>query len=90
MGAFVENIDMTTVFNRDGWICGICRCDIDPKLRHPNKRAATLDHIIPLSKGGQHFYGNIQAAHYSCNSKKRDRLTTFEIKRFKYVSSKFS
>lgn len=30
----------------------------------------TIDHIIPLSKGGLHSWNNIQLAHLSCNSSK--------------------
>lgn len=35
---------------------------------------ATIDHIIPLSKGGTHTYNNVQLAHYICNSKKSDKI----------------
>lgn len=38
------------------------------------KRPATLDHVIPLSKGGRHEVTNLAAAHASCNSKKHARL----------------
>lgn len=31
---------------------------------------ATIDHIIPLSKGGVHGIQNMQLAHYSCNNSK--------------------
>jgi len=36
---------------------------------------STLDHVIPLNKGGQHDISNIVLACKSCNSKKGDRLT---------------
>lgn len=35
----------------------------------------TLDHIIPLSKGGTHTWDNVQLAHMSCNAGKCDRLS---------------
>lgn len=34
----------------------------------------TVDHVIPLSKGGEHTKENVVPACQSCNSKKRDRL----------------
>ena len=27
----------------------------------------TIDHIVPLSKGGRHEYANVQPAHSLCN-----------------------
>ena len=35
----------------------------------------TMDHVIPLSRGGQHIKENIVPACRSCNSKKSDKLT---------------
>jgi len=38
------------------------------------ERKLTLDHVIPLSKGGQHTKANVVPACGPCNSKKRDRI----------------
>ena len=38
------------------------------------KRKLTLDHVIPLSKGGKHDKSNVVPACGPCNSIKRDRL----------------
>jgi hypothetical protein len=62
------------VFERDSWMCGLCGETIDRSLKHPHKMSATIDHIIPLSRGGRHTLSNVQAAHKSCNSRKRDRI----------------
>ncbi len=39
-------------------------------------KTATLDHIIPISKGGTNADGNLQLACESCNRKKADSLPT--------------
>jgi 5-methylcytosine-specific restriction endonuclease McrA len=38
------------------------------------RRKLTMDHVVPLSRGGQHAIGNILPACQSCNSSKRDEL----------------
>ncbi|AZF90344.1 MAG: HNH endonuclease [Phage 5P_3] len=72
--AFVESIDPMTVFIRDNWVCQICGAVIDPDVRFPHIMCATVDHIIPLARGGTHEYKNVQAAHFICNSIKSDTL----------------
>ncbi|MHA6784836.1 HNH endonuclease [Pseudonocardia saturnea] len=52
---------------------GVLRRD----LRHCaycNKRADTIDHVVPRSRGGPHSWDNCVAACKACNSKKADRL----------------
>jgi hypothetical protein len=63
---FVEDVDRLSLANRDGWRCGICSEEIgqDP---WPHPRSLSVDHVIPLSRGGAHGYANTQAAHLSCN-----------------------
>jgi 5-methylcytosine-specific restriction endonuclease McrA len=60
------------VFDRDGYICQLCLTPIDPTLtgRHPG--AASIDHIDPLNRGGQHTWENVWTAHFACNATKRD------------------
>lgn len=69
-GGAVEKFTRAEVFERDGYICGICAGAIDPALRHPDPMSATVDHVIPLSRGGGHTLANAQAAHRSCNLRK--------------------
>lgn len=68
--AWDENVNRSEVFDRDGWVCGICDTDIDPTLKFPNRMSASLDHIIPIVLGGRHSYANTQAAHLTCNISK--------------------
>jgi len=65
-----DEINHLEVFERDNWICHICKEPVDPKLRKPNKMAATIDHIIPISLGGGHFWDNVATAHAICNFSK--------------------
>lgn len=55
------------VFNRDGWVCGICGSEVDGSLKYPDPLSASLDHVIPVSKGGSHSLSNVQCSHLSCN-----------------------
>jgi 5-methylcytosine-specific restriction endonuclease McrA len=55
------------IFERDGWMCQICGRRINKRLRYPNPLCASIDHIIPLSKGGNDNPINVQASHLRCN-----------------------
>lgn len=41
-----------------------------------SKDRLTLDHIIPISRGGRHSIGNLLSACKSCNSKKHNKFIT--------------
>jgi hypothetical protein len=69
-GALYEVIVPRRVFERDGWRCQICKRKTRGKF--PNPRAATVDHIVPLAKGGGHTYLNVQCACFECNCLKQD------------------
>lgn len=55
------------IYERDNWICRLCHKKVNPKLQYPDPMSASLDHIIPLSKGGAHSRQNTQLAHLICN-----------------------
>lgn len=65
-----SNID---VFNRDGWVCGICSEPVSVEAVYPDPLSASLDHVVPLSLGGAHSLENVQLAHLSCNVRKGAR-----------------
>jgi 5-methylcytosine-specific restriction endonuclease McrA len=58
------------VFERDDWICRICRKPVKRDAVVPHPKAPTVDHILPLALGGAHVYENVQCAHFICNSRK--------------------
>lgn len=61
------------VHGRDGWTCRLCMQPIDPEIAWPNPMSPSVDHVIPLSRGGAHAMHNVQSAHLGCNSSKGDR-----------------
>lgn len=67
-GAAYQHIDPTKVFVRDGWVCHICKEPTDPSLRGSiDPKAPELEHIISLSDGGGHTWGNVACACRACN-----------------------
>jgi 5-methylcytosine-specific restriction endonuclease McrA len=72
--AFVERVELEVVARRDKWICHICSEPVYSNASYT--RQPTLDHVIPLSKGGEHSYENIKLAHFSCNCSKHDSMPT--------------
>jgi len=77
-GAKGYAFDVFDVFERDGWRCQLCDCSSPKRLRgtyHPS--APELDHIKPLSKGGEHTMENTQLLCRTCNMMKSDKSMTW-------------
>src|ERR1019366_8308524 len=70
----IGRVTARQVYERDGWMCGICHKPIDKALRYPDPMSASLDHVVPVSYGGEHTESNSQAAHLQCNSSRRNSL----------------
>lgn len=61
-------------------ICAICGHPVDMSLKHGDPMAATIDHIIPVSKNGHPSdIENLQLAHWTCNRQKSDKI--FNVKK---------
>ena len=69
-----ETFSDSEIFERDGFVCGICDSPVDMGLKFPDAMSASLDHIIPLSRGGGHVRANVRLAHLGCNARKCARL----------------
>lgn len=66
----VEPFTAEEVFERDEWCCGLCDDPIEPERSWPDPMSPSVDHVVPLSKGGHHTLANVQAAHLVCNMRK--------------------
>lgn len=72
--AVQEPYTRESIFNRDGWVCQLCQEPIDPDAAWPDPGTASIDHIFPVSLGGDDTPDNTQAAHMGCNSRKGNRI----------------
>jgi HNH endonuclease len=68
-----DGITNAQILERDRWRCGICRKRIGKKLKWPHPRSASIDHVVPLSEGGDDTAANKRAAHLGCNCGRRNR-----------------
>lgn len=67
-GVTVEAVNPIHVLIRDGWRCQLCGVSTPKRLRGSyEERAPEVDHILPLSQGGEHSYRNTQCACRRCN-----------------------
>ena len=62
-----RNVVRRVLFCRDSWRCGYCG-------RTGGPRDLTVDHVKPLSRGGEHTWDNVVAACRRCNHRKGNRL----------------
>ena len=63
----VEKVLASEIYERDAWVCQLCKKKVNRTLKYPHPLSQSLDHIIPLSRGGAHSKANVQLAHLSCN-----------------------
>ncbi len=65
------------IFNTQS-ICGICGRPVDFSKSFPDPWSPTIDHIIPVSKGGAPTsIDNMQLAHSWCNRQKSTKVLKF-------------
>lgn len=63
------------VIARDGWVCVLCRRRLVRRSQSPRTRGRTLhlDHIVPVSHGGQDTVDNLRVLCATCNVSRGNR-----------------
>lgn len=74
-----SDITLPKLYQKDNGICYLCggSCDWNDKEVRENaivcgNQYPSIDHVIPLAKGGLHSWDNVRLAHRICNSLKSD------------------
>jgi len=68
----VERVDVEGILKRDGYICQQCRRKTRPDYHVNHPLYPHADHIVPLSKGGEHSKRNMQCLCRLCNITKNN------------------
>lgn len=76
-----KDITLQKVFDKDNGICYLCGklCNKDDIQQIEGRWVVgptypSIEHVIPLSRGGKHSWGNVRLAHMKCNLKKGSKL----------------
>lgn len=71
----VGDVDLRALWISQCGICALCGERIDRSLSWPHPLSASVDHIVPLVRGGAHAQRNLQWTHLVENLRKGARLT---------------
>lgn len=72
--SYISQSKFMEISVRDEWKCHLCGELVDDSLPRLAKMGASLDHVIPLSKGGTDHPENLKLAHFICNVRKGNRI----------------
>jgi 5-methylcytosine-specific restriction endonuclease McrA len=72
-GGASEPYTLAEIAKRDQGRCQLCGGQVPMVVKVPELLAPTIDHIVPVSKGGDDTRANVQLAHFVCNSRKGAR-----------------
>lgn len=68
-----EPYSRAEIFERDNWTCQLCGDPLDMTAKSPAPFSPSIDHVVPLVKGGPDTPANVQAAHLVCNCRKNKK-----------------
>ena len=76
-----KDITLQKLFKKYKGICYLCgkKCDFNDKVITEEgytivgKTYPSIEHVIPISKGGMHSWDNVNLAHHYCNAIKSDK-----------------
>lgn len=76
-----RDISIVRLYKRDKGVCYICggKCDFKDHTQTNGHFSAgptypSIDHLIPIARGGMHAWDNVKLAHHLCNGMKSDIL----------------
>jgi hypothetical protein len=67
-----RGVTLPNLIKRVGWACNCCGVKCQMPIGFNFADEATIDHVVPVSKGGTHTWDNVQLLCRKCNSNKRD------------------
>ncbi len=71
--AVLDDVDVRVLLERDRRICHLCGKKVNATTCHPHPDSPTVDHLVPVTRGGDHSYANTALAHLGCNMSKGNR-----------------
>lgn len=74
MGVASERYTRAEIAERDGYCCGLCGGVVDMGVAWPHRESPSVDHVVPLVRGGNDTRANCQLAHLGCNLAKGARV----------------
>jgi hypothetical protein len=69
-----EPLSVWEIYERDGGRCHICGEHVHDDIKWPDGRAPSVDHVLPITKGGSDEPENLKLAHLRCNISKGNRV----------------
>lgn len=69
-----DSVALAGLLSDQDSFCYLCGEHIDDALAYPHPLSGSIDHVIPLVRGGSGLRENLRAAHLACNLRKGTKL----------------